>query len=35
MAIGHLFWLAIVPALICAGGVAMLRTAVRAQSAAS
>jgi AAHS family 4-hydroxybenzoate transporter-like MFS transporter len=28
IAIGHLFWLAIVPALICAGGVALLRTAV-------
>jgi AAHS family 4-hydroxybenzoate transporter-like MFS transporter len=26
--IGHLFWLAIVPALICAGGVTLLRTAV-------
>jgi AAHS family 4-hydroxybenzoate transporter-like MFS transporter len=33
IAIGHLFWLAIVPALICAGGVALLRTAVRAQAA--
>jgi AAHS family 4-hydroxybenzoate transporter-like MFS transporter len=28
IAIGRLFWLAIVPALICAGGVALLRTAV-------
>jgi AAHS family 4-hydroxybenzoate transporter-like MFS transporter len=28
IATGRLFWLAIVPALICAGGVALLRTAV-------
>lgn len=28
MAIGHLFWLAIIPALVCAGGVALLRVAV-------
>lgn len=28
VAIGHLFWLAIIPALICAGGVGLLRTAV-------
>ena len=26
--LGHLFWLAIIPALICAGGVTLLRTAV-------
>jgi AAHS family 4-hydroxybenzoate transporter-like MFS transporter len=31
IAIGHVFWLAIVPALVCAGGVVLLRTAVRAQ----
>jgi MFS transporter, AAHS family, 4-hydroxybenzoate transporter len=30
---GQLFWLAIVPALICAGGVALLRSRVRAQFA--
>jgi AAHS family 4-hydroxybenzoate transporter-like MFS transporter len=35
IATGHLFWLAIVPALICAGGVALLRTAVgRSQATA-
>jgi AAHS family 4-hydroxybenzoate transporter-like MFS transporter len=28
IAIGHLFWLAIIPALICAGSVGLLRTAV-------
>ncbi len=32
IAIGRLFWLAIVPALICAGGVTLLRSAVRAQT---
>ncbi len=36
IAIGSLFWLAIVPALICAGGVALLRSAVtRSQATAS
>jgi len=30
---GLLFWLAIVPALICAGGIALLRSRVRAQCA--
>lgn len=36
IAIGRLFWLAIIPALICAGGVALLRTAViRSQSTAA
>jgi AAHS family 4-hydroxybenzoate transporter-like MFS transporter len=35
IAIGRLFWLAIVPTLICAGGVALLRTAVgRSQATA-
>lgn len=35
IAIGRLFWLATVPALICAGGVALLRTAVsRSQTTA-
>jgi AAHS family 4-hydroxybenzoate transporter-like MFS transporter len=33
IAIGHLFWLAIVPALICAGGVALLRAAVHRSQA--
>lgn len=36
IAIGRLFWLAIIPALICGGGVALLRTAVaRSQSTAA
>ena len=35
IAIGHLFWLAMVPALICAGGVALLRTAVGRSQAGS
>lgn len=34
-AIGRLFWLSMVPALICAGGVALLRSAVRMRPAAS
>jgi hypothetical protein len=33
--IGRLFWLAIIPALVCAGGVTLLRTAVNRSQAAA
>jgi AAHS family 4-hydroxybenzoate transporter-like MFS transporter len=33
IAVGHLFWLSIIPALVCAGGITLLRRAVSVQTA--